>query len=88
MLAVVVQCRVFCVLVIQALVVTVVVVVESAQGRNGAFVKLFIVFVGDLGVVSVKLLGSACTVKLGGEEGVMGLVTMALVGAVVITVRG
>lgn len=81
-----IQCRVFGVAVFQAFVVKVV-FVESAQGRNGAFVKLF-VFMGDLGAVSVNMLVPAWTVKFGGEVGVMGLVAMAFVGAVVITVRG
>lgn len=57
-------------------------VVESAQGRNGAFVEMFIAFVDNFGVVSVRLLGSAHTVKFGGDVGVRGLVLIALMGAV------
>ena len=57
---------------------------ESAQGRNGAFVKLLTVLVG-LGEVDVKSMGSARIVKFGGGEvGVRGLVTIALLGAAII----
>lgn len=72
---------------------------ESAQGRNGAFVEFVSIFVGDLGSVIVEVVASSFMVivlrSLGGGGGEMGLSeTVELLAAIaallleVMTVRG